>query len=309
MNVLVTGADGFVGGWLVRALLERGQEVTGIHRTGGPPSRLLTPAEQAAVQWRHMELGDSASVAGAVAGRWDAVVHLAALASGADARRDPALAWEINAAGTSRLAESLESGTRLLLVSTGEVYGPGQGLPRDETDPAAPVSPYAASKVGAEIAALEAATRRGLGLIVARAFQCTGPGQEPRFVIPAFAQRLKEAGRTGRDTIETGNLDPVRDLLDVRDVATAYIALLERGAPGQVYNVATGVGHALRAVLERLQALAGVRVVPRPEPALVRAADIMHLVGNSAKLRNATGWAPRFTLDRTLQDLLDAQTD
>jgi len=309
VNILVTGADGFVGGWLVRALLEQGHAVTGIHRTGGHPSRLLTLAERGAVEWRDMELADSASVVAAAAGRWDAVVHLAALASGMDARRDPSLAWEINAAGTSRLAESLESGTRLLLVSTGEVYGPGQGLPRDETDPVAPVSPYAASKAGAEIAALEAATRRGLTIIVARAFQHTGPGQESRFVVPAFVNRLKEARRAGRDTIDTGNLDPVRDLLDVRDVATAYIALLERGAPGQVYNVASGVGHPLRVVLERLEALMGFRVAPKSDPALARAADIMHLVGNPAKLRTATGWAPRFTLDRTLQDLLDAQTD
>ncbi|HEV7493853.1 NAD(P)-dependent oxidoreductase, partial [Baekduia sp.] len=106
MNVLVTGADGFVGGWLVRRLMDRGHAVTGIHRSGGQPSSLLTREEKARIEWRSMELGSSDSVAGAVGGRWDAVVHLAAVASGTEARRDPGLAWEINAAGTARLLES-----------------------------------------------------------------------------------------------------------------------------------------------------------------------------------------------------------
>jgi len=196
-----------------------------------------------------------------------------------------------------------------LLVSTGEVYGVGTGAPRRESDPLLPCSPYAASKVGAEVAVLETARRTGLRVIVARPFPHTGPGQDSRFVVPAFARRLREAERAGRDTIETGNLDPVRDLLDVRDVATAYIALLARGAAGEVYNVASGVGYSLRDVLERLGALIGVKMVATLEPALARTSDIKHLVGNADKLRAATGWAPDYPLDRTLQDLLDAQTD
>jgi GDP-4-dehydro-6-deoxy-D-mannose reductase len=197
----------------------------------------------------------------------------------------------------------------LLFVSTAEVYGAGTGEPRRESDPLLPCSPYAASKLGAEVAVLEAARRTGLRVIVARPFPHTGPGQDSRFVVPAFATRLREAKRVGRDTIETGNLDPVRDLLDVRDVTTAYIALLARGTPGEVYNVASGIGYSLRDVLERLEALIGVKTVATLEPALSRVSDIKHLVGNSAKLRAATGWAPRYSLDRTLQDLLDAQAD
>ena len=309
MNVLVTGADGFVGGWLVRELLGRGHAVTGVHRTGGQPSPLLTPDERAGVEWRAMELGDSASVASGVAGRWDAVVHLAAVASGSEARRDPGLAWEINAAGTARVVESLGPGSRFLLVSTGEVYGMGTGAAHTELDPVEPVSPYAASKAGAELAALEAARRRHLTVIVVRAFPHTGPGQDGRFVIPALAGRLTAAKRAGQTTITTGNLDPVRDLLDVRDVAAAYVALLEQGAEGGVYNVSSGAGRSLREVFERLQQLVGWRVAVEFDSSLERSSDIMHLVGDSSMLRSATGWAPRHSLDRMLRDLLDAQTD
>ncbi|HEV8197203.1 MAG TPA: NAD-dependent epimerase/dehydratase family protein [Gemmatimonadales bacterium] len=309
MKVLVTGADGFVGGWLLRELLGRGHTVSGVCRTGGQPSPVLRPDDRGRIEWRSMELGDTASVVSAMAGRWDAVVHLAAVSSGAEARQDPGHAWEVNAAGTARVVEALGSGTCFLLVSTGEVYGMGTGGAHGELDPVEPVSPYAASKAAAELAALEAARRRHLKVIVARAFPHTGPGQDSRFVIPALAARVTAAKRAGRNTIPAGNLDPVRDLLDVRDVAAAYVALLERGAEGGIYNIASGTGLRLREVLDRLQRLAGWQVSTELDSSLGRTSDIMHLVGDASMLRSATGWAPQYSLDRTLQDLLDAQTD
>lgn len=316
MKILVTGADGFAGGWLVRALLAAKHAVVGTHRLGGPPSRLLTAAECAAIAWRPLELVSAESVEAVVEGKWDAVVHLAAVSSGADAQRDPGLAWEVNAAGTARLAEALgrrraqgASDGLLLLASTAEVYGMGRGEPRVESDPLQPCSPYAASKLGAEVAALETGRRTGLRVIVARPFPHIGPGQDDRFVVPALAGRLRIARRIGAPAIKTGSLEPVRDFLDVRDVVAAYLALLERGVPGEIYNIASGTGVALRAVFERLEALLGCRVVTEYDPGLARRADILHLVGDAGKLRAVTRWQPRIALDQTLQDLLDAQTD
>jgi len=287
-----------------------------VHRTGGYPSSILTPEERGRVEWREVELRDGASVATALQGGWDAVVHLAGVSSGAEARRDPGLAWEVNAAGTARVAETLAAlagpgaaGPLLLFVSTAEVYGQGTGVPHKESDPLLPCSPYAASKVGAEVAVQETARRTGLRVIVTRPFPHTGPGQDPRFVVPALAQRLRVAKRESRETITTGNLDPIRDLLDVRDVVAAYLALLERGTAGEVYNVAAGTGYAIAAVLERLQRILGWKVRAESDPQLTRSSDIAHLVGDAAKLRAATGWVPRYTLDRTLQDLLDAPAD
>jgi GDP-4-dehydro-6-deoxy-D-mannose reductase len=316
VKILVTGADGFVGGWLARAALEAGHTVAGVHRSGGQPSAILAPEEQRRIEWREVELRDAGSVGAALAGDWDAVVHLAAVSSGSEARRDPGLAWEVNAAGTARMAETLggrvgdgSAGPLLLFVSTAEVYGQGAGAARREVDQPAPCSPYAASKLGGEVAVQEVARRTGLRTIVARPFPHTGPGQDLRFVIPALASRLRSAKREGLATITAGRLDPVRDLLDVRDVAAAYLALLHRGTPGEVYNVATGTGYALVAVLERLQRMVGWRVSVEHDPGLARQSDITHLVGDGSRIRSATGWAPRFTFDRTLQDLLDAQTD
>ena len=302
----MTGADGFVGGYLLRALAEAGHDAIAAHRRGTPAP---AGAERAVV----LELDDTRSVEAAAAEPMDAVVHLAAVASGSAARGDPGTAWAVNAGGTARLAEAVaqhrSSGADplFLLVSSGEVYGPGPETPRVETDRVSPVSPYAASKAGAELALAENARRTGLRCIVARPFPHTGPGQDPRYVVPAFAARLREAKTSGARTVATGNLDPVRDLADVRDVARAYVALLERGRAGEIYNVATGAGVRLADLFRRLAAIIGVDAEPVPDPALTRAADIPYLVGDAARLRRDTGWAPAIPLERTLTELVDAQ--
>jgi len=318
VKVLVTGADGFVGRWLIRRLLDDGREVFGAVRPAQPQrDDGLTPAERGAVRWLPLEINDDASVRQCVDLPYDAVVHLAAVSSGAEALRDPGIAWTVNAAGTARLANVLAEARRVeradpvvLVVSTGEVYGRGEGhKPRHETDPVAPCSPYAASKVGAEAAGLEAWRRAGLRVVVARSFAHTGPGQDPRFVVPAFAQRLRFAKRIGAPVVKVGNLEPVRDLLHVQDVVDAYVRLLAKGEAGEVYNVASGQGMSLEDLLFRMADVLGIRAIPEADPELMRPADIPHLVGDAAKLRAATGWNPRRSLDETLKDVLDAQAD
>jgi len=173
----------------------------------------------------------------------------------------------------------------------------------------APCSPYAASKAGAELAALEAWRRSGLRVIVARAFAHTGPGQDGRFVVPAFAQRLKLAKRAAAPVVKVGNLEPVREFLHVQDVVDAYARLLVKGQPGEIYNIASGRGISLEELLDKLAALVGVRPIPEADADLMRVGDLPYLVGDASKLRAATGWAPRRSLDQTLQDVLDAQAD
>jgi GDP-4-dehydro-6-deoxy-D-mannose reductase len=176
-----------------------------------------------------------------------------------------------------------------------------------ETDPAKPQSPYAASKVGAEIAALEAWRRTGLPVMIARPFTHTGPGQCPPFVVPSYVERLLAARSQRRARIPTGNLDPVRDLLDVRDVVAAYVTLLRSGAPGETYNVARGEGISLRDLFHRIAALIGVEAEPVPDVSLIRAEDIPYLVGEPGKLKRTTGWSATIPLDQTLRDMVDAQ--
>lgn len=314
MKVLVTGANGFVGRWLVPRLLGEGHEVVALAGPG-PSAEPGAAFQRGGLTWRPLDLDDSASLAEGLDPRADAVVHLAGMASVAESLSDSARAWQVNALGTVRLLELLaarrargEGDPVVLLVSTGEVYGQG-GAPHREEEAPAPVSPYAASKAAAELAGLEVWRRTGLRVIVARPFPHTGPGQSPRFVVPALVRRVRQARCDGLAEIAVGNLAPVRDLLDVRDVVAAYGLLLERGVPGRIYNIASGTGVRLEDLLGRISALLGHPVRPRTDPALMRPADIPVLIGDATRLRSETGWCPAHTLDDTLRRMLDAETD
>jgi GDP-4-dehydro-6-deoxy-D-mannose reductase len=313
MKVLVTGADGFVGRHLVPRLVAQGYQVTAGCRPTAESPAPFGELRRDAVRLIPLELDDPDGVRAAVGSDHEAVIHLAAVSSVREAREDPGRAWIINAAGTARLVDAVLGARKVdpvvLVVSTAEVYGNGSARARVETDDPCPQSQYAASKLGAEIAALEAWRRSGLRVIVARPFIHTGPGQRPPYVVPSFIQRLLEIKTSGSHSqVPTGNLELVRDLLDVRDVVEAYLLLLDRGRPGQTYNIARGHGFTLRDIFHRIATEIGVHAEPLLDPELVRPADIPHLVGDASRLRQTTGWAPTFSLEQTLRDMVHAQT-
>lgn len=308
-RLLVTGADGFAGRWLVRAARGAGRQViAAIHPASTPPAE-WTAAPEIETIAADLTRQDDVLRLGSV--ECDAVVHLAAVASGAAARRDSDLAMAVNARATAELAIHFarRHAPRFLLVSTGEVYGAGHLEPIPESAPRAPCSPYAESKAAAEDAVVEVGRSTGMWTIIARAFPHSGPGQSTAFVLPALASRLRAARRNGDATIRAGNLGAIRDFLDVRDVVRGYLLLVEHGVDGEVYNVASGVGRRLADCLAMLSSLVGVNVRVEEDPALLRPADIPVLIGDARRLRSATGWSPRFSFEQTLQDLVDAQTD
>ena len=277
---------------------------------------MLRPDERSAIRWVALELLDSDSVRRVLSEPFDYVVHLAAVASGVEARQHPGNAWAVNADGTARVLEVAAhrrlagaSDPTILLASSGEVYGAAATKPLRETDPVRPCSPYAASKAGAELAALETSERTGLKVIVARPFQQTGPGQDERFVVAALARRLRGARLAGARVVKVGNLEPVRDFIDVRDACVALRALLERGASGGVYNIATGRGIRLVDLFARIAATVGVDAIAEVDPELMRPADIPYLVGDASKLERETGWTQRIPLEQTIADVVAAQTD
>ena len=312
-HLMITGADGFVGRWLTREALHQDWQVTAVIGPGGAhPSAWLTPTEARGVEHLEADFTSHADLKRVAHVATDAIIHLAAMASGAAARKDPEGARQVNVVGSSLLLNEVETAghrPRFLFVSSGEVYGAGHDGPIAEGAGLSPASPYAESKAGAEVALTTYALSKGAPLIIARPFTHTGPGQAPLYVLPAMAQKLRDAKRSGQREIAVGNLDPVRDFLDVRDVAKAYLLLLAHGVDGEAYNVASGVGRRLGDCFDTLARLVGVDAMPVTDASLVRPADISVLIGDPSKLQAATGWTPQIPFEQTLQDLVDAQAD
>ena len=293
MRALVTGASGFVGAYLLAHLEAEGDETVGLDRKDG-----LDVTDRAAVQQAF------------AAHRPDAVYHLAALTHVGESWGSPEAVIETNVVGTLNVLDAARASgaRRALVVGSAEEYGAVAPPPHPitENEPLRPFSPYGASKVAAGFLALQAYLGTGLETIRVRAFNHTGPGQPPRFVVPALAHRIAETEAAGGDTIAVGNLDPVREVNDVRDIVRAYRLLVLRGEAGEVYNVCSGQGHEIRDIARRLLAAARRGLELRVDPELVRPVDIPVLVGDPTKLVAATGWQPRLPLDATLREMLDA---
>lgn len=298
-RILVTGAGGFVGTWLVAALAARQPAALlfGAGLGGGEP----------------LDLRDAAAVDAFVErARPDAIVHLAGQASvGALGQGAEEQTWRVNLAGTLNLALSVTRfvpQATLLFASSSEIYGRAFGsAPVDEDTAPQPVNAYARSKLVAERMLAEVLPQSAR-LIVARPFNHTGPGQREDFVLPSFAAQVAriEAGRQA--TMAVGNLDAARDFLDVRDVVEAYGLLLE-AAPRLpqrfTCNIATGTAQALRDVVNTLRRLARVPIPVEIDPARLRPSDIAWAAGRADRLMAATGWAPRVPFEDTLRGLLD----
>ncbi len=294
MKAVVTGARGFVGRYLTRHLAKHGTKVVSLDVDDRQP----------------VDITDSDAVVRRIEHESpDVVYHLAARSHVGESWTDD-LVDAVNVGGTAAVVDAcVRAGVdRVLVVGSAEQYGavaPDAGLVAETTE-CRPLSPYGRSKVEAERVALDAHATHGLAVVCTRAFNHTGPGQSPAFLVPGLAARIAAAERDGRREIALGNGDPVRDFSDVRDVVRAYVLLAEHGAAGEVYNVCSGRGVRVGDVAAMLVARAKhpLRVVTDTE--LVRPVDVPVLVGDNTKLVAATGWRPELTLDATLDAVLAA---
>lgn len=236
-----------------------------------------------------------------------AVVHLAALSSVGASWENSAETWQVNTVGTVNVVEALTATTpaaRLLFVSTGEVYGRAEELPTAESARPAPLSPYAASKLAAEIVCEQAARSAGLSLVVARAFQHEGPGRDERFAIGSWTRQIAELEVREGGELRVGDLSAERDICDVRDVCRAYRLLLEPGVPPGTYNVASGRTVRLQEVLDRLVESARVPISVVLDPERLRPNELEVVWGDPSKIADATGWKVEIPLRQTLDDAL-----
>ena len=300
--MLVVGAGGFVGSHLSQAAAAADLRVVAAARQGG--GEVLA-----------CDLLDPESVDACVAAaRPDLVVNAAGAASVGRSWARPGETFAVNASGALNLLEAVARrapAAHVLCLSSADVYGSHDGgSPLVERLEPRPVTPYGASKAALEVLCGQYARGRGLRVAIARAFNLIGPGQSPAFAVAGFARRIAAAERAGEAGVELalGNPAAVRDFTDVRDGARALMELSRQEVEG-TFNLCSGAGMTIAALVERLAGAARVPVSVRTDPALARPADPPALVGDPRSLREAIAFAPGIPLSRTLADLLDYWRD
>jgi len=304
MRVLITGATGFVGQHLVRLLLSRKHDVYGTYIS--PPLEWPFAADLFPCDVRDTDL-----VRKVVARiRPGEVYHLAALSSPSQSFEEIREAYDTNFWGTYNLLEAVRQvvpKARILFVGSAQSYGGVRNIKAlTESAPLTPPNPYALSKAAADMLAGQYHFRFGLHVIRARPFNHTGPGQQAGFVCSDYARRLV--------AIEMGNERPIlhirdsgarRDFTDVRDVVRAYKLLIDKGRPGEAYNVASGRSISISDIVLILASFCSRPVHVLQERQRNRAGEISNLYGSRLKLSRATGWKPRYKMHQTLRDLFD----
>src|SRR5688572_1669554 len=289
-TALVTGARGFVGRYLVEHLAENGVAVTGWGR-------------------EHVDLLDRRAVTRAMAElRPNVVFHCAGAAHVGQSFNNIAETLAANVLGTHHVLDSLRiAGVRARVLITGSslVYRQSNHA-MSEDDPTGPATPYAVSKLAQEMLGHRAITEDHQQVLLTRPFNHTGPRQDATYAAPAFARQIAliEKGRM-QPEIVVGNLDASRDLHDVRDTVRAYMAIVERGQPGRVYNVCSGQAFKIGDVLQRLAAMSKVPVSVTVDAERYRPSDNLMLWGDRTRIHRELGWTPEIPLDQTLADLLD----
>lgn len=316
-RALVTGGNGFVAQWAMRAMLERGWTVTAAGIGAMPTMVVLSDDERSRITWRTVDVTHQAEVATVLdAAVPDVVLHLAAVSHVPDAMRNPGYAYEVNAVGTVRLLAEVrrqrEAGASdpvVLVVGSAEQYGRHSldEMPLHEDVAQRPLTLYAASKVAQEVAALQAYRSEGVRIVCTRSFNHSGVGHGSHFLLPSIVERALALPSSG-GCLTIGNGDTVRDFLHVTDVVAAYLALVGHGRQGEAYNVSSGRGTSVRAlaalVLQRLGTTADIST----DAALARPVDVPVLVGSNDKVCRATGWAPQRTIADIIDDLIHAST-
>lgn len=312
-KILITGFSGFVASHFVEFLYNNNKqyEIIGVDRSE-PKFDFSKFSDKLPISFFPVDLVNAEQLKNIFSKtKPDYVLHLAAFSSVAYSWKYPAESFTNNSNIFLNLVDAIKytnTECRILSVGSSEEYGnvSHQNLPIRENQQLDPLSPYAVARVAQEWMSKCYVNAYGMKIILTRSFNHIGPRQDQRFVIPSFIHRINEIKKSGKKegTIETGNLNIIRDFVDVRDVVRAYYLLLTQGKPGEIYNVCSGHGVRLSCVLDTIADLIGVKAVTVTNPDFVRPNDNMEIVGSPYKIETELGWKPEIELKDTLIDMI-----
>lgn len=311
MRILITGISGFAGSHLAEYFLDEGKhEVYGTIKWRSDRQNIIGIQDK--IRLYECDIKDAFSVTTIIEQiKPDQIFHLAAQSYVLFSWRAPQETLTTNIIGEVNLFEAVRAAKLdpyIHIAGSSEEYGmvyPDE-LPIKETNPLRPLSPYGVSKVTQDFLGYQYFKSYGLKIVRTRAFNHTGPRRGAVFATSNFAKQIIEIEKGKRKpVIQVGNLEAVRDFLDVRDVAKAYAFSLSKGEPGEVYNISSGVGVKIKDMLDKLIALSKVNLKIETDPSRMRPSDVELLIGSAEKFKKATGWKPAIPFDQTLMDLLE----
>ena len=307
MKAFITGIAGFAGRHITEYLQSRGDEVAGLE--WGDADEIKPFAKAHNVKIFAGDLREEAAVSKAIKQfKPDAVYHLAAQSSVRLSFENPIETFSVNVIGTLVLLETIsKSGLpiKTLVITSSEIYGPltQDECPVKEDHPLRPVNPYAVSKAAVDLMAYQYNKTYGLPVYIARAFSHSGPWQKTVGVLSDWAFQIAKIDLgVSQPVLKVGNINVQRDYTDVRDVVKAYVGIVEKGKPGEPYNVCSGVGYQLSELLTKYQELTPKIIEVQSDQSRMRPVDIPILIGSNEKIKMDTGWNPTIPIEKTLKD-------
>lgn len=310
MKALITGISGFAGSHLAEFLLSSNIEVSGTIKWRSRLDNIEHILDK--IKLFECDIRDLSAVKYVLKEtNPDYIFHLAAQSYVPFSWRAPSETLNTNIIGELNIFEAvreLKIDPFIHIAGSSEEYGLvyPEEIPIKETNPLRPLSPYAVSKVAQDMLGYQYYKSYGLKIIRTRAFNHTGPRRGEVFVSSNFARQVVEIEKKKKEpVIYVGNLDAVRDFVDVRDVVRGYFLSLKKGTPGEVYNIASGKGIKIKELLNKLIEFAHLNLKIVQDPARMRPSDVELLIGSYEKFKSATGWVPEIPLEKTLKDLLD----
>lgn len=312
-RVLITGVSGFAGSFLADFLLSKKEYiVSGTYLLEDSVEKNLGKIKKD-INLIKADLTNTKRVYELLKSvKPDLVFHLAALPYTAASFRNPLKTIENNIASQMNVLSAIKEnklfGTKILIVSSAEVYGlvDKKDLPINEETKLMPTSPYAVSKIAQDFLGLQFFLSYNLKIVRVRPFNHIGPRQSPNFVVASIARRIAEIEKgRHKSFISVGNLEAKRDFTDVRDMVRAYTLAIEKGKPGEVYNIGSEKSYRISEVLDNLLKLSKIKIKVQVNKNLLRPVDIPELLCDATKFKNLTNWNPEIDINTTLKDTLD----